>query len=78
MTATPGFGVGVIRFDQAQADQSPMLIHSLDRVAVQLQLADHGRWGVKPSRVAATQNPSRVGKGQPCRRHGRVRITAAA
>ncbi len=49
MAATPGAGVGVIRFDQAQADQSPVLIHSLDRVAVQLQLADHGRWGVKPA-----------------------------
>ena len=51
MTPAPGGGVGVFRFDQAQADQSPVLIHSLDRVAVQLQLADHGRWGVKPSRA---------------------------
>jgi hypothetical protein len=51
MTATPAASVGVLRFDQAQAEQSPVLIHSLDRVAVQLQLADHGRWGVKPSRT---------------------------
>ena len=51
MAATPGARVGVLRFDQSQADQSPVLIHSLDRVAVQLQLADHGRWGVKPSRA---------------------------
>ncbi|MGZ6589431.1 MAG: hypothetical protein ACXVH3_31105 [Solirubrobacteraceae bacterium] len=36
MAATPGARVGVLRFDQAQADQSPVLIHSLDRVAVQL------------------------------------------
>jgi hypothetical protein len=39
------------RFDQAQADQSPVLIHSLDRVAVQLELANHRRWRVKPSRA---------------------------
>jgi len=51
MTATPGGRVGVLRFDQTQADQSPVLIHSLDRVPVQLQLADHGCWGVKPSRA---------------------------
>ena len=51
MAATPGAGVGVLRFDQAQPDQSPVVIHSLDRVAVQLQFADHGRWGVKPSRT---------------------------
>ena len=51
MAATPGVRVGGLRFDQAQADQSPVLIHSLDRVAVQLQLADHGRWGIKPSRT---------------------------
>ena len=51
MAATPGSRVGVLRFDQSQADQSPVLIHSLDRVAVQLQLADHGRWAVKPSRA---------------------------
>ena len=51
MAATPGARVGVLRFDQAQADQSPVLIHPLDRVAVQLELADHGRWGVKPSRA---------------------------
>lgn len=49
--ATPGARVGVLGFDQAQADQSPVLIHSLNRVTVQLQLADHGRWGVKPSRA---------------------------
>ena len=36
MAATPGAHVGLLRFDQAQADQSPVLIHSLDRVAVQL------------------------------------------
>ena len=34
-----------------EADQSPVLIHPLDRVAVQLELADHGRWGVQPSRA---------------------------
>jgi hypothetical protein len=51
MARTPGARVGVLRFDQAQSDQSPVLIHPLDRVAVQLQLADHGRWGVKPSRA---------------------------
>ena len=51
MTTTRGARVGVLRFDQAQADQSPVLIHSIARVAVQLQLADHGRWGVKPSRA---------------------------
>ena len=51
MAATPGARVGVLRFDQAQADQSPVLIYPLDRVAVQLQLADHGRGGVKPSRA---------------------------
>ena len=51
MAATPGARVGVLRFDQAQAEQSPVLIHSLDRVAVQLQLADHRRRGVKPSRA---------------------------
>jgi hypothetical protein len=51
MKATGSVGGGVLRFDQAQADQSPMLIHSLDRVAVQLQLADHDRWRVKPSRA---------------------------
>ena len=51
VAATPGARVGVLRFDQSQAEQSPVLIHSLDRVAVQLQLADHGRWGVKPSRA---------------------------
>ena len=50
-SATTGARVGVLRFDQAQADQSPVLIHSLDRVAVQLEFADHGRWGVKPSRA---------------------------
>jgi hypothetical protein len=49
--ATPGTRVGVLRFDQAQAEQSPVLIHALDCVAVRLQLADHGRWGVKPSRA---------------------------
>jgi len=51
MTETPGGYVGILRLDQAQADQSPMLRHSLDRVAVQLQLADHGRWRVKPGRA---------------------------
>jgi len=55
MPATPGGRVDVLGFDQAQADQSPVLIHSLDRVAVQLQLADHGRWGVKPSRAQRGQ-----------------------
>ena len=35
----------------AGADQSSVLIHSLDHVAVQLQLADHGSRGVKPSRT---------------------------
>ena len=51
MPATPAVRVGVLGFDQAQANQSSVLIHSLDRVAVQLQLADHHRWGVKPSRT---------------------------
>jgi hypothetical protein len=51
IAAAPGARVGVLRFDQAQADESPLLIHSLDRVTVQLQLADHGRWGIKPSRA---------------------------
>jgi hypothetical protein len=51
VAATPGARVGVLPFDQAQADESPVLIHSLYRVAVQLQLADHGRWGIKPSRA---------------------------
>ena len=51
MAATPGARVAVLRFDQAQPNQSPVLVHPLDRVAVQLQLADHGRWGVKPSRA---------------------------
>ena len=51
MAATPGARVGVLRFDQAQPDQSPVLIRSLDRVAVQLEFADHGRWGIKPSRA---------------------------
>jgi hypothetical protein len=51
MAAAPGARVGVLGFDQAQPDQPSVLIHSLDRVAVQLQLADHGRWGVKPSRA---------------------------
>jgi hypothetical protein len=51
MAATRGARVSVLPFDQAQADQSPVLIHPLDRVAVQLQLADHGCWGVKPSRA---------------------------
>ena len=51
MGATPGARVAVLRFDQAQPDQAPVLIHSLDRVAVQLQLADHSRGGVKPSRA---------------------------
>ena len=50
MAATAGARVGLLRFDQAQVDQLPVLIHSLDRVAVQLQLADHGRREVKPSR----------------------------
>ena len=49
MAATPGARVGVVRFDQAQPDQSPVLIDSLDRVEFQLEFADHGRWGVKPS-----------------------------
>jgi len=51
MPATPAVRVGVLGFDQAQADQSSVLIHSLDHVAVQLQLADHGSRGVKPSRT---------------------------
>jgi len=51
MPATPAVRVGVLGFDQAQADQSFVLIHSLDHVAVQLQLADHGSRGVKPSRT---------------------------
>ena len=34
VAATPGAGVGVLRFDQSQAEQSPVLIHSLNRVAV--------------------------------------------
>jgi hypothetical protein len=51
LAATPGARVGVVRLDQARAEQSPVLIHSFDRVAIQLQLADHGRWGVKPSRA---------------------------
>ena len=51
MATTPGADGGVFWFDQARADQSSVLIHSLDRVAVHLQLADHGRWPVKPSRV---------------------------
>jgi hypothetical protein len=49
--ATPVARVGVIRFDQAQADQPPVPMHALDRVAVQLQLADHRRGGVKPTRA---------------------------
>ena len=36
MAATPGARVVVLRFDQAQADQSPVLIDALDRVAVEL------------------------------------------
>ena len=51
MPATPAVRVGVLGFDQAQADQSSVLMHSLDHVAVQLQLADHGSRGVKPSRT---------------------------
>jgi hypothetical protein len=51
LPATPAVRVGVLGFDQAQADQSSVLIHSLDHVAVQLQLADHGSRGVKPSRT---------------------------
>ncbi|MFL5863938.1 MAG: hypothetical protein ACJ780_24725 [Solirubrobacteraceae bacterium] len=43
MAAAPGVRVGGLGFDQAQADQSPVVIHPLNRVAVQLQLADHGR-----------------------------------
>ena len=53
MAATPGAGVGVVWFDQAQADQLPVLIHSLDRVAVQLQLADHRRLGSQAQARAA-------------------------
>ena len=34
VAAALGAGVGVLRFDQSQAEQSPVLIHSLDRVAV--------------------------------------------
>ena len=51
MAAPAGVGVGIMRFDQAQADQSSVLIHAFDCVAVELQLADHGRWRVKPSRA---------------------------
>ena len=51
MAATPGARIGVLWFDQAQSDQSPVLIHSLDRVALELELADHSRRGVKPSRA---------------------------
>ena len=51
MPATPAVRLGVLGFDQAQADQSSVLIHSLDHVAVQLQLAGHGSRGVKPSRT---------------------------
>jgi hypothetical protein len=47
----PGRPGGVLGFDRAQADQSSVLIHSLDRVAVQLQLADNGCRGVNPSRA---------------------------
>jgi hypothetical protein len=55
MAPTPRVRVDVLRFDQAQADQSPVLIHALDRVTGQLQLADHSRWGVKPSRAQRGQ-----------------------
>ena len=37
MAAAPSARVGVLRFDQAQPDQPSVLIHPLDRVAVQLQ-----------------------------------------
>src|SRR5437588_13069632 len=49
--ATPRFRVGMLRFDQAQSDQPPVLIHALNRVTIELQFADHSRWGVKPSRA---------------------------
>ena len=49
MAATPRVRAGVLRFDQPQSDQPPVLIHALDRVTVELQFADHGRWGVKSS-----------------------------
>ena len=51
MPAIPAVRVGVLGFDQAQANQSSVLIHSLDHVAVQLQLADDRSRGVEPSRT---------------------------
>jgi hypothetical protein len=49
--APPGPG-GYVRgfwLEQAHADQPPVVIDALDRVAVQLELGDGGGWEVNPA-----------------------------
>src|SRR5450755_4693313 len=55
--APPGRG-GYVRgfwLEQAHADQPPVVIDALDRVAVQLELGDDGGWEVNP---AGLQRPA--------------------
>jgi len=51
--APPGCGGCLPRFwmEQAHADQPPVVIDALDRVSVQLELADDGGWEVNPASV---------------------------
>jgi hypothetical protein len=55
MAPTPRVRVDVLQFDQAQADQSPVLIHALDRVT-----------GQRSSLITAAgeSSPSRAQRGQ--------------
>ncbi len=43
--------VGRFWIEQAHADQPPVVIDALDRVSVQLELADDGGWEANPARV---------------------------
>ena len=49
--ATSGACFAVRGFEQAYADRPAMFIHPLDRVAVELKLADDGRREVDPGRA---------------------------
>jgi hypothetical protein len=46
--ATPDGPAGVLAFNQTHADEPAVPMHSLDGVAIELEIADHGRWEVMP------------------------------
>jgi hypothetical protein len=73
--ATSDGPAGVLAFNQTHAHQPAVLMYSLDGVAVELELTDHGRWEVKPGRAQRGQRHGLLTRTpQPLKRQAMLRL----